>query len=160
MVVTVASMVIAGLWHGAAWTFVIFGLAHGLALAVNHVWRRAKLPFPVSLGWALTFSFVACSLVFYRAPSLGAAGQMFVNLLGVGGFSFDRAAFFSNGLDAARGVAALVAGFVCLSAPTSQTVVAGFSPSGRRAMLVIAAALLALIFMNSLTAKAFIYRDF
>jgi alginate O-acetyltransferase complex protein AlgI len=160
MAVTVLSMVIAGLWHGAAWTFVIFGFAHGVALAINHVWRRAKIPFPAALGWPLTFGFVACTLVFYRAPTLAAAGQMFGNLLGLGGHHFDREAFFDNGLDAARGLAALAATVVCLLAPTSQSVVAQFAPSHRRAALLVVAALTALIFLNSLTAKAFIYRDF
>ena len=40
----VATFVLAGLWHGAGWTFVVFGLIHGLALAVNHGWREARLP--------------------------------------------------------------------------------------------------------------------
>jgi hypothetical protein len=43
-------MAIAGLWHGPAWTFVIFGLLHGVALAANQVWRRRKLPMP---GWRI-----------------------------------------------------------------------------------------------------------
>jgi alginate O-acetyltransferase complex protein AlgI len=49
-VATVLAMAIAGLWHGPAWTFVIFGLLHGVALAANQVWRRRKLPMP---GWRI-----------------------------------------------------------------------------------------------------------
>ena len=38
------TFVVAGIWHGAGWTFVIYGLIHGLALAINHGWREFKLP--------------------------------------------------------------------------------------------------------------------
>ncbi len=160
MTVTVVSMVIAGLWHGAAWTFVIFGLFHGVALVINHLWRRAKLPFPDFLGWLLTFGFVAGTLILFRAPSVAVAEEMVGNLLGHGGHGFDVDAFLSSGLAAVRALMALAAAAVCLFAPTSQAVVAKFGASYRRAAFIVVAALAALVFMNSLAAKEFIYRDF
>jgi len=74
MVATFAAMVLAGLWHGAAWGFVVFGALHGFALVVNQVWRkkvRIRLWRPIA--WLLTFSLVNVAFVFFRASRLGDA---------------------------------------------------------------------------------------
>jgi len=61
------AMFISGFWHGAGWTFVIWGLLHGLALCLNHFWRKRKLKLPRLLAWLLTFNFVNISFVIFRA---------------------------------------------------------------------------------------------
>ncbi len=76
---------IAGIWHGPAWTFVIFGAAHGTALALNHAWRRNRLPMNPAVGWALTFLFVMCTLVLFRAKSVADAAKVFSGMLGMNG---------------------------------------------------------------------------
>ncbi len=65
------TFLIAGIWHGAGWTFVIYGLLHGSALAVNHGWREFKMPkvSPV-VGWFLTMLVVIIGLVIFRSPDL------------------------------------------------------------------------------------------
>ncbi len=63
-------MFLAGLWHGAALRFVVWGLLHGAALAVHRVWRQYGRPLPRLVGQALTFIFVACAWVPFRANSL------------------------------------------------------------------------------------------
>ncbi|MCC6918747.1 MAG: MBOAT family protein [Alphaproteobacteria bacterium] len=71
----VATMTIGGLWHGAGWTFVVWGLLHGLYLAINHVWRAA-LPgvrMPAWLGGILTFLAVTVAWVFFRAADMPTA---------------------------------------------------------------------------------------
>lgn len=65
------TMIIAGIWHGPTWGYVAFGLIHGLALSINHLWRnniKAKLP-PI-LAWFVTFNIVNISLVFFRSENL------------------------------------------------------------------------------------------
>jgi alginate O-acetyltransferase complex protein AlgI len=82
------TMVLAGLWHGAAWTFVIFGAIHGVVLsAERYIWPAAKksdaLAQTGGFGgflflWGqriLTFNVFCLSLAFFRAPSLNAAVQ-------------------------------------------------------------------------------------
>ncbi len=68
------TMVLGGLWHGANWTFVIWGFVHGAALAFNHVAGRAirqrSLALPHWLGVFLTFQFVTLAWVLFRAPTL------------------------------------------------------------------------------------------
>ncbi len=84
------TMVLGGLWHGAAWSFVLWGALHGAGLAVHRLWADAKSPAVRALrGWAgwpavarlLTFHFVCLGWVLFRAPSLG-AGLALLRALG------------------------------------------------------------------------------
>ncbi|MCK9905876.1 hypothetical protein MXD63_38535, partial [Frankia sp. Cpl3] len=67
------TMVLGGLWHGAAWTFVLWGFLHGAALVVNHLWRSLGLRMHWLLGRFFTFLFVVVAWVFFRAESFGQA---------------------------------------------------------------------------------------
>jgi hypothetical protein len=67
MVATLATFLIAGLWHGASWMFVIFGGLHGLALVVNNYWKKSKMKMNKIFAWFITFNFVNISMVFFRA---------------------------------------------------------------------------------------------
>ena len=69
------TMLLGGLWHGAAWTFVIWGGIHGGALAAERVVReRTGLPrLPAWAGWLITFHVVCLAWVFFRAPDLATA---------------------------------------------------------------------------------------
>ena len=64
-----ASMLIIGLWHGAGWTFIIWGGLHGLFLMINHQWRRLKIDLPKGINWGLTFLCVVICWVFFRADT-------------------------------------------------------------------------------------------
>jgi len=78
------TMALGGLWHGAAWTFLAWGVLHGLLLGINHLWRDlcSKLP-PLArfsdrpamtpVWWALTFVAVNLAWCLFRAPSFVAA---------------------------------------------------------------------------------------
>jgi D-alanyl-lipoteichoic acid acyltransferase DltB (MBOAT superfamily) len=77
-------MLIAGLWHGAAWTFVIFGFLHGAALVTNNVWRKTKKKVPPLLAQALTVAFVVCTFVVFRSSGLAQAGTYLGWMVGVG----------------------------------------------------------------------------
>ncbi|HEX6287190.1 MAG TPA: MBOAT family O-acyltransferase [Acidimicrobiia bacterium] len=83
-------MLLAGLWHGAAWTFVLWGGIHGAGLAWERLRRehrrsRGEKPIPVT-RWVtlrrrfLTFQFVAFAWVFFRADSVSAAFDVFARL--------------------------------------------------------------------------------
>ncbi len=89
------TMLLGGLWHGAGWTFVIWGGLHGLYLTINHGWRKFKS----HLGWhdggrmarlsggALTFIAVITAFVIFRADSLTSAWSIFSAMAGVNGVS-------------------------------------------------------------------------
>jgi len=67
MAATIFSMLVSGIWHGAAWTFVVFGLIQGVAMAINQLWHRSRFKLPPLLAWATTFLFFSLSLVIFRA---------------------------------------------------------------------------------------------
>jgi alginate O-acetyltransferase complex protein AlgI len=69
------TLTLGGLWHGAGWTFVIWGLMHGTGLAVEHVYRDLRPTFriPRIFGLVLTQLWVTLSWVFFRSPSLDSA---------------------------------------------------------------------------------------
>ncbi|HEX9469500.1 MAG TPA: MBOAT family protein, partial [Bradyrhizobium sp.] len=69
-----------GLWHGASWTFVLWGTLHGCALVVCSLWRRYCPKLPALLGWMLTVIFVLVTGVIFRAGTLDAAWHIFQGL--------------------------------------------------------------------------------
>jgi len=72
----IVTMLLGGLWHGAAWTFVVWGGLHGAALALSHLWEKAGLRMPAFLGWLLTLLFVMACWVLFRAPDFATAGDI------------------------------------------------------------------------------------
>ena len=75
------TFVLAGIWHGAGWTFVVYGLIHGVALAVNHAWREFRMPAVSRVtGWVLTMSVVVSGLVVFRAPDLATAATFWTQM--------------------------------------------------------------------------------
>ena len=75
------TMLLGGLWHGAAWTFVVWGAGHGIALCVHKISKpwldRIESTRPTRFAsWLLTFCFVAFLWIFFRASSFHVAGQV------------------------------------------------------------------------------------
>jgi len=87
MIITLISMTLVGLWHGAGWNYILFGAVHGLMLVINHLWRSLSLYQKIStlrgyhiLSISFTFFFVMLSLVLFRADSLTAAIALYHQL--------------------------------------------------------------------------------
>jgi D-alanyl-lipoteichoic acid acyltransferase DltB (MBOAT superfamily) len=79
---------IGGLWHGAAWTFVIWGILHGLANLIYRLWRKTGITLNKFLAWFITFNFINLSWVFFRAKSFDSAQKVLSAM-------FDFSSFFS-----------------------------------------------------------------
>jgi len=62
-----ATFLLAGIWHGAGWTFVFWGLLHGGSLIIHRFWSNLGLTMPRVLGWFITFNFINLAWVFFRA---------------------------------------------------------------------------------------------
>ncbi len=105
-------MLLGGLWHGANWTFFVWGGLHGLFLSVNHAYRnwprRARRSgFGATyLSWAITMTAVLVAWVFFRAPNFTTAFAMLSAMSGHNGITLPSAA-----LPLATIAPALVAGF-------------------------------------------------
>jgi D-alanyl-lipoteichoic acid acyltransferase DltB (MBOAT superfamily) len=74
------TMLLGGLWHGAAWTFVAWGALHGAYLCINHAWSTFApkpgprlAPLARLAGFVLTFTAVVVAWVFFRADSIASA---------------------------------------------------------------------------------------
>ena len=75
------TFILGGLWHGAGWTFLFWGLLHGTALVIHRFWSKLGLKLPQWFAWFLTFNFINISWVFFRAKdwsdALKVLGSMF-----------------------------------------------------------------------------------
>ncbi|HEX4857739.1 MAG TPA: MBOAT family protein [Usitatibacteraceae bacterium] len=76
-----ATFVLGGLWHGAGWTFIVWGALHGLALVIHRLWLRSGIVLPRVAAIALTFLFVHTTWVFFRAANLADAFTLIGKLL-------------------------------------------------------------------------------
>lgn len=84
---------VSGFWHGAAWTFLVWGALHGLAQVAERAWGPARDRLPKGLRWAMTFVFVSFAWVFFQAPSLtGAVGLLSAAVTGGPGLPLEALA--------------------------------------------------------------------
>jgi alginate O-acetyltransferase complex protein AlgI len=100
MVPTMITMLICGIWHGAGYTFIIFGLMHGSYVTINHAWRQMQpRVWPgaknhdrvLSLaGWAVTFLAVVFAQVMFRAPTVHGAFAVWGDMVGAHGASLPQ----------------------------------------------------------------------
>lgn len=74
------TMLLCGLWHGAGWTFIVWGGAHGLAICVNRLWARSGIAVPRPFAWLLTIFFVVCGWVLFRAETFTVAATFFQSM--------------------------------------------------------------------------------
>lgn len=129
------TMLLGGLWHGAGWTYVIWGGLHGIYLAINHGWRamRAKIswmprtvgPVEVFLGRGLTFLAVVVGWVFFRAANAETAIAVLRAMGGTNGL--DVSVSSSGGTMAILVVAALL--LIAWLAPNTQELVSYHGPA-------------------------------
>lgn len=71
-----AIYLISGFWHGAGWTFIVWGLLHGLGQVIERIWGPGRDKLPRWLRWGVTFLFVNVAWVFFRAPDFSGALEL------------------------------------------------------------------------------------
>jgi D-alanyl-lipoteichoic acid acyltransferase DltB (MBOAT superfamily) len=113
-----ATMTLGGLWHGAGWNFLLWGTLQGIGLSIIVLWRKAGLSMPNLLGWFLTFTFFALTLVIFRAETLAAAGNFYKALLGFG----------ADGFTMSKWRALVVGAAIAMVGPTAWTFVHKLPP--------------------------------
>lgn len=79
---------VVGIWHGAGWKYVLYGLLHASGIVVNHLWRHYHLWMPKNLGRILTLLVVLGGFIIFRADNLTKAGQILVAMGGGNGIVF------------------------------------------------------------------------
>ena len=149
-----ATMLLGGLWHGAAWTFVAWGAMHGVGLAVNHrVAARGWRLHPV-VGWLATTVFVLAAWVLFRSPDFATASRMLAGMAGLNGRL--EPVHVRNAIVVLIGLAAALVG------PTSQEVALSTLLTPRLAVAVPTGALLAflILLIGGRLPQEFIYFQF
>lgn len=154
----ILTMLLGGLWHGAGWTFVVWGGLHGFYLIINHAWRYCtyqfwpRLTMPKSLGkslaWLATFIAIVIGWIFFRAASFEAALTMLRGMIGLNGVALPNAiaARFSDIWEALDklGLTTYLGGgsqfvftwlwiiallFISLAMPNTQQIISRFEPA-------------------------------
>lgn len=86
MIGILGAFLISGLWHGASWTFVLWGLMHGLGIVVFHCWKKfIKIKFHPFVSWLLTFNFINVTFIVFRATEVGDIFKILKGMLGFNG---------------------------------------------------------------------------
>lgn len=93
------TMVLGGLWHGAGWTFVMWGTLHGFYLLINHGWRALRRALGHNLktkSWlvrgtaqVVTFIAIVVGWVFFRSETFGGATHILLTMFGAHGLSLN-----------------------------------------------------------------------
>lgn len=131
------TMVLGGLWHGAGWTYVIWGTLHGLYLVINHGWRWTRKrfslsaggPLPRGLGIVITFLAVVLAWVFFRSANLAAANVMLKGMMGRDGIRAGvQWAYVSN--SQVVGLGALL--LLCWLLPNAYQILGSYNPALQR----------------------------
>jgi alginate O-acetyltransferase complex protein AlgI len=160
-VATLLAMGIAGLWHGPAWNFVMFGVIHGIALACNQFWKKSKRRLPTGVGWFLTFLLVNSAFIVFRSPDLGAAWKMLVTLFHsenpFGTSLLSTVVPLTLGIFAHPLAFGLLLPFVFKS---SWEMALEFKPTLLRSLATAGLLVICLYFLNSSVSKHFVYFAF
>lgn len=126
------TMLLGGLWHGASWTFVVWGGLHGLLLIINHGWDHVvlraaakghQIRLPAYVGQALTLASVSIAWVFFASANWQVAWGTLSGLFGANGV-FLGSSLFAGIFD--RKILLIAAGMgIVLLAPNSQQLIDG-----------------------------------
>lgn len=107
------TMLLGGLWHGAGWTFVIWGGVHGILQCINQIWAKYVSRFKLGvLRYPLTFICVALSWVIFRSSSLQQAIRIYMGFAHVGDVHLGREIYL------------IILCFIIILLPNSQELVA------------------------------------
>lgn len=105
---TLLTMFVSGLWHGAGYLFILWGLLHGVYLTINHAWRlvgpklwsnkESYQRFMGPIGFLLTFVSVVFAMVLFRSPNVDTATEVLRGMLGLNGIGLPQVVLDRIGL--------------------------------------------------------------
>jgi alginate O-acetyltransferase complex protein AlgI len=133
---SMGTMALCGLWHGAGWMFVAWGVWHGIGLVVCRGWKSLRVPLPAPVGWLLTMLFVLAGWIMFRAPDWQTFASISGSMTGLGGSAG------ANGLSVRTDVL-WEAILPCVLIPSSHEMMEIMKRVGPRPAIVVLMALLA-----------------
>ena len=81
---------ICGIWHGASWTYIIWGIMHGVASIINRLYKLLNIEIPKFFAWLITFVFVCFSWIYFSAPNLSSANNLLLSCLNIMNFDLPK----------------------------------------------------------------------
>ena len=89
MIITFLVFVIAGVWHGPSWGYILFGSMHGLGLVINHTYKNfIKINLNKYVSWFITFNFINVSFVFFRSKDIETTINILKSMVGINGYDY------------------------------------------------------------------------
>ncbi|RYZ99424.1 MAG: MBOAT family protein, partial [Proteobacteria bacterium] len=156
------TFLVGGIWHGAGFTFLLWGAGHGFALVAHREFKRRGGRLPTKLGVALTFLFTMLCWVVFRARTLADAGKVYSAMLGQNGLRLAEFWGFPNFNKLFPftiffcGLGALI---VFLS-PNSMALTQRFRPNARGAIVLALLMIAGIVSANTAISQEFLYFDF
>ena len=79
---------VSGIWHGAGWNFIIWGMLHGMCILIHRVWKNSKRKMNKFVGWFITMNLVNIFWIFFRAKDLASAFKVIKGMFDINGFLY------------------------------------------------------------------------
>ena len=146
------TFLIGGFWHGAGWTFIIWGAMHGAAQVVQRLWQLTGIKMNKYVGWFITFNFVNIAWVFFRAQHWSDGVRILKGMFGMSGVILPPD-LLTAGLPLVA--AALL---IALFARNSIELTERFKPTFGRAVFAAALFIVSLLYFNQIS--EFLYFNF
>ena len=81
---------VSGIWHGASWTFILWGMLHGIANVLNRIFKKSWERLHIAFQWLCTFIFINVTWLLFRAESVSQAFDLFKRLIRLDKFDVSR----------------------------------------------------------------------
>jgi alginate O-acetyltransferase complex protein AlgI len=153
----IITFLIGGLWHGAGWTFIFWGLLHGIGQVIHRLWSKFGIVMPRWVAWLITFHFINLTWVFFRAESWAQSMRIIKGMAGLNGISLIQ---LNDQLLSMLPAAILICIFLFVVVFTTNTAerVETFRPSWREATWMATLFILSMLFYNQVS--EFLYFNF
>lgn len=140
IVATLAAFLVSGVWHGAGWHFIFWGLANGMLVCAANIMTIKRKILPPWLGWCLTFLFTLLTRVLFDSNSMSQAAAVYRRMADIRLLFSDAGAFLGQFAAYIQGnawvIALMAAGAaICFFAPNSRQISDKFEPKWYYAVL-------------------------
>lgn len=143
---------VSGFWHGAGWTFVLWGIINGMFVIFSHMMIKAGLKMPFLLAWTMTFAGVIATRVLFVADDFSDAYHVLIQM-----FTFSN--FENTTLIATTQPVYLLIGMILVLAfPNSMRLLEGYRPTTKYAL--VTGLLMAISLLNMSYVRGFLYFQF
>jgi alginate O-acetyltransferase complex protein AlgI len=160
---TMVTFIVSGLWHGASWHFVFWGVANGILVCMANIMTLKRKKLPLSPAWALTFFFVLVTRVLFDANGMTQAMNVYRTMFDIRPAIADLGSFLGLGVkyvtDNLHVTCLIIVGAcICFFAPNSRELLEDKEPGWQHAVFSGVLITLSLFFMGSVS--NFLYFQF